>query len=252
MLRAYISSLKAPFGVDARIMMIRAGDGKERVKYGTYGSTGGAGDFLVLAYRDGTLAGEGAAYIFEQAVLYCTSIGLGTCWLGGSFNRKDFKGGVDLEPGEKVRIVSPVGYAAGRKRLWDVFINADGHHRSRKPFDRIFFDHDFATPLTPGAAGPYREPLEMIRMAPSANNFQPWRVVKDEDALHFYHKKMIGGFDDIDMGIALCHFGESCRELGIAGAFKPLPQAPPTKDATYSISWQARPVFTEIQSGSRS
>jgi hypothetical protein len=218
-------------------MLLNSESGGGRVKLGTYGTTGGASDFLALAYKDGPLAEEGAAYIFEQAILFCTSLGLATCWLGGSFSRKDFKGCAALLEGEKLRIVSPVGYASGKKRLWDVFINADAHHTSRKAFENIFFLYDFTTPLTPDTAGAYREPLEMVRIAPSANNFQPWYAVMDDGAMHFYHRKMLGGFDAIDMGIALCHFGESCRQLGIGGRFDVLGKAPVTKDATYSVSW---------------
>jgi hypothetical protein len=237
MVRWYISRLKAPFGVSARVMLVRGESAKGRVRLGTYGTTGGASDFLVLAYKEGPLAEEGAAYIFEQAILFCTSLGLATCWLGGSFNRRDFKGCAGLQEGERLRLVSPVGYATGKKRFWDVVINADGHHASRKAFESLFFLFDFTRPLTPSGAGVYRRPLELVRIAPSANNFQPWCAVMDDGAVHFYHKKMLGGFDALDMGIALCHFGESCRELGIGGRFEVLSTAPRTKEAVYSVSW---------------
>jgi hypothetical protein len=76
----------------------------------------------------------------------------------------------------------------------------------------------------------------MVRLAPSANNKQSWRVTLDGDTLHFYQTFSFGGFSAIDIGIALCHFGETCREAGIAGHFETL-NAPREKDATYTISW---------------
>jgi nitroreductase len=236
-INAYIAGLKAPFGAQAHIRLIHTDTPSEKVKLGTYGVIGGARDFLTLAYKKEPLAEESAAYLFEQVVLFCTSMGLGTCWLGGSFSRKDFGGQTGLQAGEKVGIVSPVGYANGKKRFWDVLIGADKHHTSRKPFGALFFSHDFGTPLTEEAAGIYRQPLEMVRLAPSANNFQPWRIISDGNGLHFYHQKTLGGFDTIDSGIALAHFGESCRELGIAGRFESLSTAPRQKEAVYSISW---------------
>ena len=40
--------------------------------------------------------------------------------------------------------------------------------------------NSFAEPLTEEEAGDYQFPLEMLRLAPSAVNKQPWRVVADE------------------------------------------------------------------------
>jgi nitroreductase len=235
----YIAGLQAPFGVQARIRLIRscaAGEPKP-VKLGTYGWIDGARDFLALVYREGPLAEEGAACMFEQAILYCTGLGVGTCWLGGSFSRKDFGRQVTLMPGEKLRIVSPAGYASDRKRFLETFIvGAEKNHRTRKPFEANFFLNDFATPLTEAEAGRYALPLEMVRLAPSANNSQPWRVMLDGRAVHFY-RTFSYGFAAIDTGIALCHFGETCRETGIAGQFRRLDDAPPNKSARYAISW---------------
>jgi nitroreductase len=236
-IEACIGGLKAPFGAQARIHLIHTDSPVGKVKLGTYGVIGGARDFLTLAYKKEPLAEESAAYLFEQVILFCTSIGLGTCWLGGSFSRKDFGGQTDLQPGEKVGIVSPVGYASDKKRFWDILIGAEKHHASRKPFGTLFFSGDFRTPLTDEAAGIYRQPLEMVRLAPSANNFQPWRIILDDGILHFYHQKSLGRFDAIDSGIALAHFGETCRELGISGHFELLPSAAHQESAIYSISW---------------
>ncbi|MDR2679296.1 MAG: hypothetical protein LBC47_00645 [Tannerella sp.] len=237
----YIAGLQAPFGVKARIRLIRthAAGGLKPVKLGTYGWIDGARDYLALIYEEGPLAEEGAAFMFEQAILYCTGLGVGTCWLGGSFSRKDFGRQVTPAPGEKLRIVSPAGYADDRKRFIETYIvGAEKNHRTRKPFEANFFHRDFSTPLTETDAGIYALPLEMVRIAPSANNTQPWRVLLDGRTLHFY-RTFSYGFSSIDTGIALCHFGETCRETGIAGHFEILDGAPPNKNARYTISWTA-------------
>ena len=87
----------------------------------------------------------------------------------------------------------------------------------RKGTEQLFFDGDFSTPLTTGDEK-LRDALEMVRLAPSATNSQPWRILRAGNAFHFYlaHTK---GYTDkagwdmqkIDMGIALCHF------MGVAG-----------------------------------
>ena len=53
----------------------------------------------------------------------------------------------------------------------------------------------------------------MVRLAPSAVNRQPWRVVREGTDYHFYLKhdkgyvsSATGDLQKVDMGIALCHF----------------------------------------------
>ncbi|MDH6534303.1 nitroreductase Nfs [Parabacteroides sp. 52] len=236
-IRQYIDQLQAPFGVKARIELIHTKSDEEPIKLGTYGWVKGACDYLVLIYEDAPLAETAAAYMFEEAVLFCTHLGLGTCWLGGSFSRGDFKKQVSLGTNEKLRIVSPVGYPGGGQRFLEKYIvQADKKHSSRKPFGELFFEKDFTHPLTEDSAGKYSQPLEMVRLAPSANNKQEWRVLYEEKVLHFYKKPYLS-FDSIDIGIALCHFELSCRELGIAGRYEVVKDFPEKENLDYVISW---------------
>ncbi len=233
----YIGQLKAPFGANVRVALIRVNASEEPLKLGTYGWIKGACEYLALIYEDAPLAETAAAYMFEQAVLFCTNLDLGTCWLGGTFSRSDFKKQLQLQPNEKLSIVSPVGYTSDRKRFLEKYIvRADKNHVSRKPFGELFFEHNFNNPLTENAAGAYLTPLEMVRLAPSANNKQEWRVLLEDKALHFYKKPYLM-FDAIDMGIALCHFELSCKELGINGHFEQLNDYLPNKKIKYVISW---------------
>lgn len=105
-----------------------------------------------------------------------------------------------------------------------------------KPFTANFFHRQFDTPLTEEVAGIYAQPLEMVRLAPSANNKQSWRVVLDDGVLHFY-KSSSYGFDSIDLGIALCHFEQLCHELGIKGSFEVQNETPLNGKATCVVSW---------------
>lgn len=79
--------------------------------------------------------------------------------------------------------------------------------------------------MTPDEAGKLFQPLEMVRLAPSAVNKQPWRMIVTEEAVHFYlqrSKGFSGGKLDMqkmDLGIALCHFELMAKELGIYTEF---------------------------------
>jgi len=241
-IRQYIHSLQAPFDVKARIELISTQSNEEKIQLGTYGWVKGACNYLVLVYEEAPFAETAAAYMFEQVILFCTSLDLGTCWLGGSFSRADFKKQIKLNPNERLRIVSPVGYASDQKRFLEKYIvRADKNHVSRKPFGELFFDKDFSHCLTEDAAGIFLTPLEMVRLAPSANNKQEWRILLEGSALHFY-KKPYPMFDTIDMGIALCHFELSCKELGIEGRFEALKDFPKNDQIEYVISWLAGPT----------
>ena len=237
-IRQYINQLQAPFGIKARIELISVNSREKPIKLGTYGFIAGACHYLVLVYEEAPFAETAAAYMFEQAVLFCTGLGLGTCWLGGSYSQSDFKKQISLNPNEKLRIVSPVGYASGKKRFLEKYIvRADKNHASRKSFGELFFDKNFNNPLTETAAGVFFKPLEMVRLAPSASNMQEWRVILEDKALHFY-KKPYMRFDSIDIGIALCHFELTCKELGVKGKFEVLKDFPGSDKLKYVISWK--------------
>ncbi|MBQ3103945.1 MAG: nitroreductase family protein [Oscillospiraceae bacterium] len=161
-------------------------------------------------------------YSFEAFILAAQSMGLGTVWLGGTMNRGAYEEAMALADNEMMPCATPVGYAAQKMSLKEKTMRKAVKADSRLAFEELFFDGDFDTPLTPEKAGGLAESLEMVRLAPSAVNHQPWRIVKAGSALHFYLKRSKGysseGRPDmqmVDMGIALCHFHLSAMESGL-------------------------------------
>ncbi|MBQ6477813.1 MAG: hypothetical protein IJI44_00440 [Erysipelotrichaceae bacterium] len=76
-------------------------------------------------------------------------------------------------------------------------------------------------------AGRLGDVLEAVRLAPSAVNKQPWRLVLRGDKVHFYEKSSKGytsgdswDIQKIDMGIALCHFELAAKECGFDISFE--------------------------------
>ena len=237
LIKQYINQLKTPFGMKARIELINVNFNEKPVKLGTYGLVKGASDFLVLICEKAPFSETAGAYMFEQVILFCTNLDLGTCWIGGTFSRSDFKKQINLESNEQIRVISPVGYESDKKRFIEKYIvRSDKKHTSRKAFGELFFDENFNHPLAKSAAGQFLTPLEMVRLAPSANNKQEWRVVLQNSSLHFY-KKPYPMFDTIDMGIALCHFELTCRKLAIGGHYEQLTNYPTNDELKYVTSW---------------
>ncbi len=241
--RQYIASLTPPFGAGVRIELLDTSAAGPEVprRLGTYGVIRGARQFLAAAYHDTPLAEEAMGYAFEQVILRCTELGLGTCWVGGTFKQGDFAAAMKLQDDEYLRIVSPVGYAASRRTLVDTAFGAMVRRESRQPFESRFFNSDWEHPMTLSGAKPYGQPLELVRLAPSARNKQPWRAVKEGTTVHFYRDSTASRFTRIDLGIALCHFELVCRQAGTVGRYEVLasPVPSPVRELKYVLSWVA-------------
>ena len=167
-------------------------------------------------------------YSFEAFILYAQSLGLGTVWLGGTMNRKAFEEAMGLAPDEMMPCATPIGYPAEAMSMREKMMRAGIKADQRKPFGELFFDGDFDTPLTEEKAGSLAKPLEMVRLAPSAVNRQPWRVLLRDGQVHFFLKRDVsagsGSVDKpdmqmVDMGIALCHFQLAAQECGLSAEF---------------------------------
>ena len=168
---------------------------------------------------------EAFGYSFELLVLYAQSLGLGTVWVGGTMDRAAFEKAMELSEDEVMPCMSPLGYPAKKLSLREAMMRKGVKADERMAFDELFFDGSFAVPLTQEKAGKLAHPLEMVRLAPSAVNKQPWRVVLTDNAAHFYLKRSKGfnggaiDMQKIDMGIALCHFDLAAKEAGLAPRF---------------------------------
>jgi hypothetical protein len=160
-------------------------------------------------------------YVFERLLLYLEQNGLGTCWLGGTFNRKKLSKNIKLSSGEIIPIISPVGYSNKKSSLSDKMIRTFAKSDSRINFDELFFNENFNNNIKDPDT---REALEMVRLAPSASNKQPWRVLiaANGDA-HFFIKRAPNysgeklGYDIqwLDIGISIAHYeiAFGCREF---------------------------------------
>ena len=165
-------------------------------------------------------------YSFEKFCLDAAALGIGTVMLAATFSRAAAEKAIELESGEVMPLVSPVGYPADKMSVREKLMRKGTKADDRLPFETLFFDGSFARSLTPEAAGRFRDALEMVRLAPSAANKQPWRCVVCGDVAHFYKKSAkalvsdaTGDIQKVDIGIALAHFDLTLREAGISGRF---------------------------------
>ena len=80
-----------PFGVKVRVRLVKKEKYDGVVRLGTYGVISGANYYLVGVCEKGDFALEALGYTFEKAILYCTSLGLDSVWLGASFSKSAFE-----------------------------------------------------------------------------------------------------------------------------------------------------------------
>jgi hypothetical protein len=240
-----------PFGNRVRFELIDLGQNeRDEVKtLGTYGFIKGASTFIVGTVTRSKLAMEDYGYCMEKNILAATYWGLGTCWLGGTFNRSASASRIDKRDDEVVPAITPVGYPKDRKSIMDSTIRLFVKSSSRKAWEELFFDDDPRSPLTRNVAGKYELPLECVRIGPSASNKQPGRVVKEKgkDVFHFHISRTPGyaerypevSLQDVDMGIAMCHFEIASHEMNQEGSWQNVQSVAPQRGLEYVVSWVA-------------
>ena len=268
-----------PFGAQARFGLLAAAPRDRQVlrRLGTYGFIKGATGFIVGAVRRAPKDLEDYGYLLEEIVLFATGMGVGTCWLGGTFTRSTFVrrfGGLGRD--ETMPAVISLGHIGddGRGRIRE---REEGGRRL--PAGELFFEGRYGQPLPVASAGRYAAALEAVRMAPSATNKQPWRIVRGGveelggDALrddagdasrgggiagrdwHFllqrtkgygkgspvFRALRIADLQRVDLGIAMCHFALVARESGLDGGWVvDDPGLDLPAGVEYTATWRAR------------
>jgi len=216
-LRAFMENTENPYGQKVIFSVLNAGKDRLSCPVVTGTDIYVGGKIRVQEHMN-----EAFGYSFEMLVLYAQSLGIGTVWIGGTMDRNAFERAMNLSEDEVMPAVTPVGYPAQKMSLREVMMRKGVRADSRQPFHTLFFEGSFENPLTEEKAGALRGALEAVRLAPSAVNRQPWRIVLAEDAAHFYLKRSKGfapgkalDMQKTDMGIAMCHFDLAAREAGV-------------------------------------
>lgn len=184
-------------------------ENKNNTVFGAYGDIIGAPYYISVITKNNKNALLDAGYAFERLILFAQSINLSTCWLAAtSFDRNEAELRVNLGDDEIIAAISPIGQKAEKSSERELI------ERERLGSDdRLNFDALFADAATGGIImdKQERESLELVRIAPSALNNQPWRVVVDNGIAHFYVIRRFilplnYDFQMLDLGAAVYHY----------------------------------------------
>ncbi|MBP5279993.1 MAG: nitroreductase family protein [Erysipelotrichaceae bacterium] len=212
-IKEFSKTVSNPYGLDIEWCFLDSSKEKLNVPV-----IGGCDTYITGKMKNSEHANEAFGYSFEQIVLYAWSLGVGTTWIAGTMDRKAFERAIDLKDDEIMPCISPLGYAAEKMTFRETMMRKGLKADVRKDSKGLFFDEEFGVPLYLEDA--VNEALEAVRLAPSAVNKQPWRIIRQNNTFHFYKKPEVRneGIIDvqkIDIGIALCHFQLVLKENGI-------------------------------------
>lgn len=170
-----------------------------------YGMFSGVQSYLALVGKTSDVnLKEKCGYYGELLVLEATMLGLGTCWVGGTFNRKGCS--CTVHDDETLLLVITIGNVPEKKSLKENVIYKAVHHHTKSIEELYLSDSQVPDWFIKG--------IKAVQKAPSAINRQP---------VHF---KYIAGVVTaevantesslpIDLGIAKSHF-----EIGAGGKFE--------------------------------
>ncbi len=155
--------------------------------------------YFVFIIKKNPLFFVQTGYVMQQLDLFCSLMGIGTCWIGLS-RAKPIKDDDDIY--ETIRMA--VGYAKKdvHRKYKDQF--------KRFPLDIIANNHR------------YKDIIEAARMAPSSLNSQPWYFTSDEGTITLSKRRSLQPhnifsqrFIEINCGIALLHVVTALENKGI-------------------------------------
>jgi hypothetical protein len=181
---------------------------------GSYGKIRGSRTAAIFIAPEGEDAAAG--YVGEAFVLEAQRLGLGTCWVAGSYDRKRAATVTTLAEGERIASLTPVGYAVERapadERLMRRIVKAD----ARKPLAEMA--PGAGTDLWPAWAS---EAAEAARWAPTGGNGQPQRFSFENGALVLSRSERTYWTAQIDFGIVMLHVELGALHAGVNGSWQP-------------------------------
>lgn len=149
-----------------------------------YGFIKNCNNYILLAGLDDDTLDERVGYYGEKVVLKLLSMGINSCFVGGTYNKKKVSN--DIKEGYRRVLVLALGYGDG-----------EGVLANTKEFDQIS--------ISKNVPDWYNDGIEMVKLAPSAVNQKKWRFELIEPN---FVKAIPGGkhFPLVDLGIAKLHF----------------------------------------------
>jgi len=163
----------------------------------SYGLLSGVNDFIgLIADKKDFLMEEKLGYYGEILVLEATALGLGTCWVGGSFDKKNMP--FALSDNENVACTITIGSVDEKDSFKEKLVRSLSH-RKTKTVEELYT----GDPIVPEW---FINGMQAVQKAPSAVNRQPVLFSYDAGVVTASVKDETDFMMAIDLGIAKLHF----------------------------------------------
>lgn len=167
----------------------------------TYGMFKGVQNYILLIGKTEPDVKEKLGYYGEQLVLLATRLGLGTCWVGGTFDRSI--GSAYLKADETFCGVILLGNVEEEKSWKERLISKVTHRKTKAIEEMMKAEGEVPEWFLSG--------MKAVQKAPSAVNAQPVTFTYQQGIVSAYASGKLG-HEKIDLGIAKLHF-----EIGAGG-----------------------------------
>lgn len=169
---------------------------------GSYGVFTNPRNYLAAVVDTATPdAYERAGYFAERFAIKAVSLGLGTCFVGGTYDSKKVK--AQKRAGERILFIVLIGYPAEKTKFMARLTAGFIHLRKKGPED--FFEPKGELPEAEDRHPELKDGLEAVACAPSALNRRPARITVKDGELCAGVKEGNEGYL-IDLGIVKFNF----------------------------------------------
>ena len=168
----------------------------------SYGMFKGVRNYILLIGSNDADVKERIGYYGEKLVILATSLGLGTCWVGGTFDRSI--GSKYVGQNEFFGGVITIGNVAEDKSWKERLISRVTHRKTKSISEMMRVEGE--------APEWFLEGMRAVQKAPSAVNAQPVMFTYQKGNVLAQVTKENFGYEKLDLGIAKLHF-----EIGAGG-----------------------------------
>ena len=206
-LRACVDMANAEGGL--RMVLVGPHEGGANLKLAAAMFSGQPSTYLALVAANDEASRDRLGYYGERVVLLATQLGLGTCWVAGTYDKASVT--VELHPHETLHGVIPIGYPAAKTPLKQRTVRAALRKRNKKPQELY---RDYANAPAWVQAG-----IDAVIKGPSAVNGQPVVFANSSDGIIATLPKVKSGVELLDLGIAKLHFELGAAQQDVEGTW---------------------------------
>ncbi|MGL4762203.1 MAG: nitroreductase family protein [Sarcina sp.] len=171
----------------------------------SYGMFEGVRSFIALiADKNLTDYKKKLGYFGEMIVLEATSLGLGSCWVGGTYDKEYCLKELGIKESEELVCLITIGTSNERVKFRDKFMKT--LLKNTKEIEDFLDSDQINVPAY------IKGGLKSVLRAPSAVNKKPIRYEYKDGKVYANIAKENHGFEEVDLGISMLHF-----ELGSLG-----------------------------------